>query len=163
MSGKFLPCFTSVIAFLVIVFVGCEGPQGPRGSSNPTVYITGEIAGAYSGPEIGAGIDVVECPSIPSVSINGTPCERSLFWYTEGFHFGQTVVGVSPGDSAYVEVNYIGTNGEDKIAWADAVVPGAFEITSHDPTVGQIITVGSDFVVEWTASEGSEAYQVDFE
>jgi hypothetical protein len=159
---KALPGIISTVS-LIIAITGCEGPRGPAGSSNPIVYITGEIAGAYAGAEIGAEIVVVECSSIPSVSINGTPCERSLFWYTEGFRFGQTVVGVSPGDSVYVEVNYVGIYGEDKTAWSDVVVPGIFEITSHDPAIGQIIPVGSDFVVEWTASEGTDAYQVYFE
>lgn len=160
MSVKFHPCFTSVIAFLVIAFVACEGPQGPQGTTLPTV--TGSIY-IYESPSFSpnVSVSVENVPAIPSVTTNGIQIPIILS-FTDHFYFRQYNFPISKGDLAELAVTFTKLDGSVGVAQATVTVPGDFEITSHDPDTSLAVSLGDSLTFTWTSSEAADAYLVDF-
>lgn len=145
---------------LILGLTACEGPQGPRGPS--PISVNGQIYLGSGDTAASAYIYVSETPTIPVVTVNDVICSRSPFMYDNEFRFYNYDLPIVPGDSIYLTVTFTGYNNAPGLAGADVLFPTSFGITSHDTTAEVIIPVGTDLMIEWTESIGSNVYSMNF-
>jgi len=156
---------TLAIPLLLLVFVGCKGPEGPEGPTGPEgpagpekVYVLGKVENTGN-----VYVEVYFSPVIPWVTVNQETLDvyryEGLYegYYWDEYNYYTDSISVSTGDSIHLKVDY--TRG---IATASSRVPGGFEITSHDTSQTAYISVGSDLTVSWSTSIYADFYRVYF-
>lgn len=153
--------FIFALAILAIGLASCQADRGPAGPPGPSsIHLSGSIARDWYGAPITAQIQVFESPSIPSAAINGLVCTLSNNGQYGHFDFELSDSSFQAGDSFHIEVQYQDPASGPALAYADVILPGSFEITSHDSDLAQI-PFGADLVLEWNASAGADCYFVD--
>lgn len=150
----------------LILFTGCEGPEGPQGSVGPEgpllINVLGQIeAPTEWDPTPDAEIYIQNAHSIPSVKVNS---QQIPFNGWEDFRmvFYDNNIDISIGDTANLVVNYTNLDGDSCTAQASTVLPGNFNIISHNPEETVYISQGDNLFISWNPSEGAEGYQVYF-
>jgi hypothetical protein len=151
---------TSILALLAVLLSNCEGPQGPQGTTLPTIQGSIHI---YESPGFSpnVSVSVKNVPEVPSVTINGVQVPLDLN-PTGSFNFHQFGFPISKGDLAELLVTFVKLDGTSGVAQAEVTVPGDFEITSHDPDTSLAVSTGDSLTFTWTSSEAADAYWVDF-
>ena len=163
-SGIRIPSII-VMIFLGLGLSSCEGPEGPQGPQGPSALMTGvygEVAWGWWSATINAEFEVFESPSIPTVQINGIPCQRQFTMYGDGFKFYGTDLPLALGDSVHIIVNYLKPDGDPEVIQSDIILPGPFAFTAPDTSDDVVISVGDSLMVSWTESSGADVYSVDF-
>mgnify|MGYP000063347897 CR=1 FL=1 len=102
-----------------------------------------------------AEVEVSFSPVIPLVKINNDTLP--LRSYYEGIFSYWDFLEVTYGDSINLNVDYT-----KDTATASVVIPGRFEITSHDTSQIAYIPLYSDFTVKWSSSAQKRGYWVYF-
>lgn len=174
MRIKNLATFTFIAAAaLLMVVAGCEGPEGPQGPAGQQgpegpegpagtsyIYIDGYVCSPTQwDTTCDADVFVGNNPSFPVVEINDVNLSSGA---GDPNWFNHSDFPISTGDSAELVVTYTKTDGNPGTARANIILPGPFEITSHD-TLYDTISVGDSLAVCWTSSDGADAYSVYFD
>ncbi|KPJ52758.1 hypothetical protein AMJ39_07005 [candidate division TA06 bacterium DG_24] len=161
----------TVVIIAAAVAAGCRGstgPAGPAGVPRETVlyvmgwaetdnWLTADTTALVS-------LLVQNTPALPRVEVNGIRVPYNRFPYPSrwAYYFTSGNFPLFPGDSARLVVTGILLNGSSGIAYASTMLPGHFELTSHDTSVVDTIPLGSGLTVEWAAAYGADVYHVEF-
>ncbi|MCH7761573.1 hypothetical protein IIA15_09290, partial [candidate division TA06 bacterium] len=130
--------------------IGCkgeEGPQGPQGppdSNPPLLWIFGQVTGpTFWNPTTHTYFYIYKFDltrDIPSVKINSTDIPLRYLNPDGVMIYDKNNLAINPGDSANFTVTYTKTDGTPGSAWANGLLPGTFEITSHDTSLMDTLT-----------------------
>lgn len=154
------------IVFAMVVFgigfIGCKGPVGPQGQEGPSlIYVLG-------GTDSPRGYDITydvrvrvfNIPTVPTVKVNDKVLPHN--WPEAYLEFVDEDFPICAGDSAELLVTYTKLNGGSGTALANVVVPGQFEITSHEPYSIVVIPAGTGMSLTWSPSDNADVYQSSF-
>jgi hypothetical protein len=162
-----IPAIAFPMAIFLLFIIGCEGNRGPAGPAGEVpVFIEGYVAIPYQEEESSGqvSINVSNCLGLPQAQINGINIPYSfghpatqMFWtpmfYEEDFD-------ISSGESAYLSINFILSNGETGNAEGNIVMPDSFIISSLEPTLEELLEDSITFI--WTESNHANFYFLDF-
>jgi hypothetical protein len=150
--------FSGIGLFIVMILIlsGCEGPQGPTGpAGTQPLWIEGYIVIPDQAlPEGSVYTTVLNCPVIPSVRVN----DLLVAFSGHGFHTYD--FPIEPGQPVELAITYIKPDNSQGFAGASIVLPGRFEITSHNPDSSVSLPKDSSLVVAWSASEHATSYKI---
>jgi hypothetical protein len=138
----------------VIYISGCEGPVGPAGQLEFSVFgsveFTSDTVPTY------AYVIVSNISSIPTVKLNQDFIKfRDL--YSGGTHYWDTLRTLTAGDGVQLAVS-----GNQGIADAVVRIPQQFTIQFPDPDSVFILPPNNDFTASWNTSSFSDYYTAYF-
>jgi hypothetical protein len=174
LSKIFLKCATFVILTGLIIFPGCEGDQGPAGPIGPigptgpqgeTIEVEPFFVGYMAAPRHDinqddvfgtVNISIINIPSIPDLSINGTPLSTRPSSNLGTLNYTLDAFPINAGDSAHLLASYSKSDNSSALASADILMPGYFDIIASSQDISRNDTVRMD----WSPSTGSDGYFV---
>jgi len=147
---------------LLFLGAGCkEGPAGPAGSSPAVVSIVGAVEAYWNGSiveELEVAVGITNSPSMPRVKVNEmtVPMYDSWILYGGRTGFEGYIYSDTGFEEATLEVNYTKLNGQAGVATATVTLPEEI-----DPVADINIFPYNDVDLEWTTSNGADAFWVN--
>lgn len=155
----------SAVGFLIACMSCNKNPKGPKQTLDagaPSIYLSGFVVTPTPWDSTGhAYVRVSKALEVSTVTINGIhiPLLKAGGDSTE-WKFQHEDFPILAGDSAKLVITCTSLDGNHGTAQANIVMPGKFEITSHDTSGFVTFPVDTGLTVTWSSSDGATIYRI---